>query len=170
MVEVELRTERPGDADAIRDVHRRAFQRDDEGRLVAALRSQGLVAVSLVAERDGKVIGHVLFSDLTIETSQGAVPALALAPVAVLPEAQSQGVGSRLIHAALDRCRELGHTTVFVLGEPGYYRRFGFSAELAAPLDSPYRGPYFMALELVPGALSGLKGSSVVYPPPFRGL
>ena len=131
-----------------------------------ALRAQGYARVSLVAESDAEVVGHILFSEITIQTESGLVPVLSLAPMSVLPELQNTGVGSRLVREGLDRCRQLGYGIVFVLGHPAYYPRFGFSAALAAPLDAPFSGESFMALELVPGALEGLRGT-VEYSPPF---
>lgn len=161
-----IRAEKPADGPAISYVHRRAFARDDEARLVEHLREGRFARVSLVAEIDSRVTGHVLFSDLSIVTATGVQPALALAPLAVLPEYQSQGIGSELVRQGLDACRSAGHTIVIVLGHPHYYRRFGFSPELALRLESPYAGESFMALELLPGALVGITGR-VEYPPPF---
>ena len=122
--------------------------------------------MSLVAVADGQLVGHILFSDLPIVTPDGVVPALALAPLAVLPERQRQGVGIALTEQGIEACRQMGARIVIVLGHPEYYPRFGFSAELARPLESPYAGASFMALELVPGALAGVRGQ-VEYPPPF---
>ena len=101
----------------------------------------------------------------------GVLPALALAPMAVLPEWQRQGIGSMLVRAGLDLCREAGHEIVIVLGHPEFYPRFGFSADLARPLTSPYSsaGDAWMALELVPGALRRVAGE-VRYPLPFSTL
>jgi putative acetyltransferase len=166
-VNIQTRVERAADLDAIRHVNRLAFGQDDEASLVDALRDGGYVRVSLVAEYEGRVVGHVLFSDLPITTEAGTVPALALAPLAVLPEFQNRGIGSELVRRGLDLCRERGHRIVVVLGHPGFYPRFGFSAELATRLASPFAGgESFMAAELVPGALDGVSGR-VVYPPPF---
>jgi putative acetyltransferase len=164
-----LRPEQPPDHDAIRDVNRLAFGQEDEARLVDALREGGYARVSLVAELDGLVVGHVLFSDLPIVTEAGKVEALALAPLAVLPSHQNRGVGSTLVREGLRVCRVRGHRIVIVLGHPGFYHRFGFSAGLAEPLRSTYSGESYMALELVPGALDGVEGE-VRYPPPFGGL
>jgi putative acetyltransferase len=162
-----VRPEVAADHEAIRHVHRLAFDQDEEARLVDALREGGWVRVSLVAERAGRVVGHILFSDLPILTGDGTVPALALAPLAVLPEFQRQGIGSALVRRGLDECRQQGHKIVVVLGHPGYYPWFGFSAKLAAQLGSPFSGKdAFMAVELVPGALGGVTGR-VQYPPPF---
>jgi putative acetyltransferase len=165
-----VRLEKPDDAAAVREVHRLAFERADEGQLVDALRAGGHARLALVAEEDGHVIGHILFSDLIIVTPQGRVSALALAPLAVIPSRQRHGIGSSLVRDGLRLCAEQGHRVVIVLGYPGYYPRFGFSAELARRLSSPYSGTdSFMALELVAGALEGVAGD-VQYPPPFAAL
>jgi putative acetyltransferase len=167
MSERHLRPETSADHEAIRNVNRLAFGQDDEARLVDALRDGGFLRVSLVAEQGGQVVGHILFSDLPIITEAGTIPALSLAPMAVLPEFQRQGIGSALVRRGLDECRKQGHKIVIVLGHPAFYPRFGFSAKLAERLVSPFPGgKAFMALELVPGALDGVKGR-VQYPPPF---
>jgi putative acetyltransferase len=164
---VAVRAEVPGDLDAIRSVNRLAFGQEDEAALVDALRDGGHVRASLVAEVDGRVVGHILFSELPIVTSTGMVPALALAPMAVLPEFQHLGIGSELVRCGLDVCRDAGHMIVVVLGHPRFYPRFGFSPALAARLASPFSGKEsFVAAELVPGALDGVAGR-VEYPPPF---
>jgi putative acetyltransferase len=163
-----IRPETTGDHEAIRQVNRLAFGQDEEARLVDALREGGYVRLSLVAERDGQVVGHILFSELPIITEAGTVPALALAPMAVLPAFQGQGIGSALIRRGLEICRDEGHRIVIVLGHPDYYPRFGFSAKLAESLSSPFGGGQaWMALDLMPGALAGMVGR-VQYPPPFN--
>ena len=162
---VQVRAEDDADFGAIRTVNREAFGTVAEADLVDALRANGDAALSLVAESDSGVVGHVLFSDLPVRTSARDVAALALAPMSVLPRWQRRGVGSALVRAGLDRCREAGFEAVVVLGHPTYYPRFGFSARLAAPLQAPFSGPAFMALELVPGALSA--GGVVRYPDAF---
>jgi putative acetyltransferase len=167
-VKLNIRPETSADHGAIRHVNRLAFGQDAEARLVDALRDGGYVRASLVAEKDQQVVGHILFSDLSIVTEAGTVPALALAPMGVLPEVQNQRIGSALVGRALEVCREQGHRIVVVLGQPHFYQRFGFSSKLAVHLESPYSGrESFMAVELVPGALDGVKGR-VQYPPPFE--
>lgn len=161
-----IRSETSLDYPAIRSINSLAFTSDAEARLVDALRQDGYVRVSLVAEMAGQVVGHILFSDLPILTTAGTVPALALAPMAVLPEVQKQGIGSALVRQGLEACRQQGHRIVVVLGHRHFYPHFGFSPELARQLQSPYSGESFMALELVPGALAGVSGR-VVYPLPF---
>lgn len=154
---------------AIRQVNRLAFGGEGEARLVDALRDGGFARISLVAEEDGRIIGHILFSILTIATPQGEIEALSLAPLAVVPSQQRRGIGSSLVREGLRACREAGHRIVIVLGHPEFYPRFGFSAKLTGPLRSPYSGPSFMAVELVPDALRGIEGE-VRYPAPFDDL
>jgi putative acetyltransferase len=164
-----IRPETSADHAAIREVNRLAFGGEDEARLVDALRDGGFVRISLVAEEDSRIIGHILFSVLTIATPQGEIEASSLAPMAVVPSHQRRGIGSSLVREGLRACREAGHRIVIVLGHPEFYPRFGFSAKLAEPLRSVYSGPAFMAVELVPDALKGIEGE-VRYPPPFEGL
>ena len=162
-----IRPESTADEDAIRHVNRLAFGQGEEARLVDALREGGFVRVSLVAEQEGRVVGHILFSDLPIITGSGTMPALALAPMAVLPDFQRQGIGSALVQRGLEACRQQGHRVVVVLGHSHFYPRFGFSPKLAARLESPFSGSdSFMAVELMVGALDGVAGR-VQYPPPF---
>jgi putative acetyltransferase len=163
-----IRSEAASDFDTIRHVNRTAFESDAEANLVDALWDGGYVEVSLVAEVDGEVVGHILFTRLPIVTEGGTVDALSLAPMAVLPSHQRQGIGSRLVQEGLEACREKGHKIVVVLGHPEFYPRFGFSPDLAKSLESPFGGgEAWMAMELVPDALAGVEGR-VEYPPPFH--
>src|SRR5262249_7015656 len=118
-----VRPERPGDVTAIHAVHAAAFPTDEEARLVDRLRDAGRALVSLVAEADGAIIGHVLFSPVSVGSASG----VGLAPVAVLPAYQGRGVGSSLVREGLAVCRQGGYPFAVVIGGPGYYRRFGFS-------------------------------------------
>jgi putative acetyltransferase len=163
---VTIRPETEHDRDAIFRVHSLAFGREDEARLVDALREGGFAPVSLVAQSAGQIVGHVLFSELSIEGREGLLSALALAPLAVIPEFQRRGIGSELVSRGLDLCRYQGHRIVIVVGHPGFYPRFGFSRALTRGLCSPYSGESFMAAELAQGALRGITGA-VHYPPPF---
>lgn len=141
-----LRYELPSDCDAIRAVHTAAFPTDAEARLVDALRDAGRLTLSLVAMIGDSVVGHVALSPVTID---GETVGLGLAPVAVRPEQQGRGVGGRLIREALDRCRADGVPLVVVLGEPGYYRRFGFVPASRYGLSDPYGGgDAFLAIRL----------------------
>ena len=165
MDSVQIRAETEADVAAVREVNRRAFGREQEARLVDRLRGAGHERLSLVAEEEGRVLGHIVFSDAVIRTESNEVAALALGPVAVVPERQGRGIGSALIREGLGLCSEAGHRIVVLLGHPNYYPRFGFSAELAGNLSSRYSGEAFMALELMPGALSGVSGEFVFAPP-----
>ena len=151
----------------IRRINEEAFGGPDEAKLVDNLRADGHVLVSLVAELDSGIVGHILFSRMWIKNpTKELVSAVALAPVAVLPEHQQRGIGGRLIRHGLELLREQGEKIVIVLGHPGYYPKFGFSTEKARLLESPFPVEAFMAIELSPGVLDGIQGA-VVYPPAF---
>jgi putative acetyltransferase len=166
---VRIRTERGGDVaerSAIRSVNEAAFGGSEEADLVDQLRADQHVLLSLLAECERGVVGHILFSRMWIETASGLSPAVALAPVAVLPERQRQGIGRRLIEHGLDLLRSQGERILIVVGHPGYYPRFGFSTDNAALLEGPFPREAFMAMELANGALAGVQGR-VIYPPAF---
>ena len=158
-----IRDETEADHAAVGRLHRLAFGGDAEARLVDALRQSGAAAVSLVAESGGVVVGHLLLSAL-----EAPERALALAPLAVLPDRQRQGVGSALVRAALTRAREGGWAAAFVLGDPAYYGRFGFRADAARGYASPHAGEHFLAVPLGPEPLPGV--GAVVHPAPFAAL
>jgi len=169
-VPILVREEANQDHEAVRQINRRAFDQEEEGQLVDALRAGNFARISLIAETDKQVVGHIMFSDLAIITTNGTIAALALAPMAVLPDFQRQGIGSALVRRGLEICKVRGHRIVVVLGHPDFYPRFGFSAKSAESLESPYGGgPSFMAIELVPGALHGVAGK-VAYAEPFNNL
>ncbi len=162
-----IRTERTGDEAGIRSVHLAAFAHDGqqgtaEANLVDALRAAAAFPpeLSVVAEADGRIIGHLLISHASIETASGAVPCLALAPLAVSPGYEHLHTGTKLMRHALARAARSGHRLTVVLGHPKYYRRFGFRP--APPRGITCRWPVppeaFMVLELVPGALDGVRG------------
>lgn len=136
------------DAADIRAVHLAAFPGPVEADLVEALDRDGDAVISLVAEVEGRVVGHVLLSRMRVSGGDRTYCALGLAPIGVTPGFQGTGIGKRLIEKALAAARDAGEELVFLLGEPGYYRRFGFSTDAATPFASPYAGPYFMALAL----------------------
>lgn len=169
--EMILRNERPDDLEPIRAINRQAFKGEAEVHLIDQLRRDGDIVLSLVALVNGEAVGHILFSELESLTHGGSIKAVALAPMAVKPEFQEHGIGSALVERGLAICRELGYTVVVVLGHPDYYPRFGFSAEKAQALQSPYAmlGSAYMALDLVPGALDGVEGT-VRYPEAFSKL
>jgi putative acetyltransferase len=152
-----IRVEQPGDVPHIRDIAAHAFGQRTEADLIDRLRADGAVLVSLVAVTDrGELVGHILFSRLRIDRGGGRVAeAAALAPLAVRPEHQRQGIGSALIQAGITACDARGLGGVVVLGHPRLYRRFGFSPATARDLHAPFSGDAFMALELRPGILVG---------------
>ena len=165
-----VRSEGPADHPAIRRAHDAAFGRESEGRLVDALRRGGRFVpdMSLVAVApDGGIVGHVLHSTVDLEVDGLPVRGAALAPLAVLPEHQRTGIGTKLVREALHRLRLLRYRAVIVLGDPDYYGRFGFSRELSVPIASPYAGEAHQALELEPGVLAGATRGEVRYPPAF---
>jgi putative acetyltransferase len=168
-----IRSETPFDIKDIFAVHNDAFAQDGEARLVNALRNDGdfTADLSLVAVHDDRIIGHVLFPPITIESAdatQKSVPARALAPLGVDPAFQCQGVGAALLNEGLKTCRHLGHGAVIVVGHPGYYPRFGFSTARTFGITAPFPCPdeAFMAIELIHGALDDVHGM-VRYPPAF---
>jgi putative acetyltransferase len=161
-----IRDEQPHDREQARKVNEAAFGRSDEADLIDGLRAEGAVLLSLVAEVECKIIGHIVFSRMTVETAQGSVAAVSLAPMAILPAHQGRTIGSQLVRRGLDQLRERGERIVIVLGHKHYYPRFGFSPEKARNLASPFPPEAFMALELSDGALAGVCGV-VRYPAAF---
>lgn len=145
---VTSRSETPEDRSAIQAVNDAAFGQPDEAQLVDELRREEVVLISLVAEFEKQIIGHILFSRMWMDTANGPILAAALAPMAVLPEYQRQGIGGHLIRRGLDVLREQGERIVIALGHRGYYPRFGFSKEKARLLDHPFPPEAFMAIEL----------------------
>ena len=122
---VTIRNEEARDIGQVREVLRRAFPTDAESQLVDALRANGKATISLVAELNGQVAGHILFSPVST-TPPGEAKGIGLAPVAVRPDVQAQGIGSKLIREGLSLCKALGFDYCVVLGDPKYYQRFGF--------------------------------------------
>ncbi len=157
---IRVRSEQPADGDRVFSIQEAAFDRRDEAELVAVLRASADPQLSLVAERAGRVVGHVFFSPVSIESGTEAPACAGLAPVAVHPAQQGRGVGSALIRTGLERCSELGWGAVFLVGNPAYYSRFGFV--LAAPRGLHYESeafdPVFQVIELEEGSLGGSRG------------
>ncbi|WP_254507069.1 GNAT family N-acetyltransferase [Anatilimnocola floriformis] len=162
----DIRAEQPGDSAAIDALVRAAFGQDEEMLLVRSLRDGGFNLLSLVAVRGKEIAGHLLFTRLLIEGVDQTWNAVALAPIAVSPDRQRSGIGSQLMRTGLLQLKDRGESIVVVLGHEHYYPRFGFSAQLAESLISPFPGPHWMALELLPGALKDVRGQ-VKYVPPF---
>ena len=162
-----IRPETANDHAAIRAVVTAAFGQQVEGDLVDALRKDGDLVLSLVAEVDGEIVGHVGFSRLWIEQDGQRMPGISLAPVSVLPQHQHKGIGRALVGAGHLRLKAKGESIVFVLGDPAYYQRFGFSVAAAAPFACVYQGEHLQALRLAADAPAT---GSVVYAPAFGAL
>lgn len=154
-----IRPECAGDAAAIHDLVERAFAPmpfadGDEQDLVDQLRSDGDLAVSLVAvDAQGSIIGHIGFSPVTID--HAACRWFQMAPVSVCPGCQRQGVGSALIEAGLTRMRDQGAMGVAVVGNPAYYERFGFGVIEGLAPASAHDLPYFRAQSFTASAPAG---------------
>lgn len=170
---IRIRRERADDLGGVREVNLSAFETDLEANIVDALRAQASPLVSLVAvgkdvdHADEIVMGHILFSPVTL-SSQPELPIMGLAPMAVIPARQRQGVGSDLVRAGIDACRDAGCVAVVVLGHADYYPRFGFVPASRFGLVSEYDVPddVFMAMELTAGVLRGNAGT-IRYHPAF---
>ncbi len=159
MNRMQIREEREDDASAVYAVNAAAFETSAEAALVDLLRRQARPVVSLVAEVDGSIVGHIMFSPAAL-TGPEQCRLMALGPMAVSPRCQRRGIGSALVHAGLDRCRALGFDAVVVLGHPAFYPRFGFQPASRFDLRCEYDAPddAFMTIELVAGALEGKSG------------
>jgi len=167
VTDADVRVATPADLDAIVALHRAAFGRDAEGTLVRRLVAAGRDAVSLVAvDEHDAVLGHVLFTVVTIEEGDDG-KALGLAPVAVHPDYQRQGIGHALIEEGIGACFVQEARAVFVLGSPAYYTKFGFGKAASHGLqDTSDAGNAFQVLALTIEGLAGYKGC-VKYAPEF---
>ncbi len=164
-----IRHEKPSDITAIHNVLVTAFPTEAEANLVRSLRNAERLVTSLVAELESSIVGHIVFSSVAIE-AKPAGRGVGLAPVAVHPSVQRQGVGSQLIRDGLRACKNSTQTFCVVLGEPAYYMRFGFRSAAQWKLENEYgAGDEFMAIELVPDALASIQGL-VRYAPEFADL
>lgn len=155
-----IREETESDIEAIWKVHSDAFETDAEANMVNALRRSGCDHISLVAETDNNIVGHILFTPVKLTGTDNRLKIMGLAPMAVMTQYQNKGIGSQLVKAGLERCQERGFDAVVVLGHPGYYPRFGFIPSIKYDIKSEYNVPddVFMILELVPGCLKNKKG------------
>lgn len=162
-----VRDEEEKDWAAVHALNASAFETPTEADLVDALRQQVSPLVSLVAEIDLAIVGHILFSPVTL-SGFSHLRIMGLAPMAVLPARQRSGIGSTLVGAGLEKCREMGYGAVVVLGHPKYYPRFGFSPSTRFGLSCEYDVPeeVFMVCELREGFLRGAHGT-IKYHPAF---
>ena len=167
---IQIRTEILEDRMAVKEVNTLAFEREEEANFVNEIRSSEnfIPALSLVAIKGEEVVGHILFSRITVKTANEEIPILALAPMAVKPAFQNQGIGSRLVEEGLEMCRNTEYPLVVVLGHSQFYPRFGFSPARPKGIEPPFdvRDEVFMVIELKSGALEKIRGK-VKYPPAF---
>jgi predicted N-acetyltransferase YhbS len=164
-----IRREKKEDFNSINEVNEQAFKQKDESELIKRIRASKnfIPDLSLVAEVNGKIIGHILFSKIKI-IGVKEYESLALAPMAVLPEFQNKGIGRKLIKEGLKKARELGFNSVIVVGHHDYYPRFGFERASKWNIKCPFEVPNeaFLAIELKDGALTE-KSGIVEYPKEF---
>jgi putative acetyltransferase len=167
---MQIRFERAADADQIRCVNEAAFGTPAEADLIDALRREAEPVISLIAEDGGAIVGHILFSPVSLSSDENLRVA-GLAPMAVVPNRQRCGIGSALVQAGLDECLRFGFLAVVVLGHRDFYPRFGFVPASRFGISSTYDVPddVFMALELQPGALSEKRGL-IRYHTAFEGV
>jgi putative acetyltransferase len=169
-----IRPESRADYSQISDINFLAFNnQENESKLIELIRqSENFIPeLSLVADKNGEIIGHILISTISLVTEQGSIPTLGLAPMAVKPGYQQQGIGSELVIKALERCKAMGFKHIFVLGHPNFYPKFGFVPSKNFSVTPPFPVPaeVFMALELVEGSLNCLHGK-IEYPPAFNSV
>jgi putative acetyltransferase len=155
-----IRIEEHEDIDEINAVNQAAFAGSTEALLVRRLRDEDAVTLSLVAEVDYEIVGHILFSPVTLEFNLMNKQYVGLAPLAVLPAYQNQKIGSQLVRAGLEKCMAMGWSGAFVLGDPKYYARFGFQRADKFGFFCEYdeTGDHFMAAAIRPGGLDGSGG------------
>lgn len=157
---VTIRQEYEEDFEDIREVNEEAFNQPDEADLVETLRAGEKVIASLVAEEEQTIVGHILFTEASIDGSD--IKVAGLAPMAVLPEFQNQGIGTQLIEEGLDECMSQGYDVIIVLGHVDYYPRFGFKPAseygITSEWDEQIQEDAFMVLELHTGRLDGITG------------
>ena len=166
---MKIRQEQKSDHKRVYEINGQAFEQEYEAELVEKIRvgESFVPELSLVAEKDGEIVGHILFSKIKI-AGEEEYDSLALAPMAVTPELQRQGIGSELVTVGLETARKLGFESVILVGHKDYYPRFGFEKASKWGIKCPFPVPdeAFMAIELTEGSLEG-KAGTVSYPKEF---
>jgi predicted N-acetyltransferase YhbS len=169
-MKIDIRPETDKDYRAIYNLTMRTFGRQNEAKLIDALRKteQFNPALSLTAKYRQQIVGHILFYPISIVDGDKKIETLALAPMSVLSEYQRKGIGSKLVKVGLGKAKKEGFTSVIVVGHPHFYSRFGFSPASTWGIKSPFKVPNesFMGIELAPNALKDAQGT-VRYPKAF---
>ncbi len=166
---MEIRREEKKDHTIVYEINRLAFGQENESQLIEKIRkgSNFVPELSLIAEIDNKIVGHILFSRIKI-VGGSVFESLALAPMAVIPEFQKQGIGGKLIKKGIEKAKELGFDSIIVLGHKEYYPKFGFQRASKWSIECPFEVPdeAFRAIELTEKAFEG-KAGTVQYPEEF---
>lgn len=159
-MQVFIREEHPDDIEAIRSVNEKAFAQSQESHIVDALRSNSAALLSLVAIVDNEIVGHIIYSPATVHSEHGDILGAALGPMAVLPEYQRKGIGSKLVDTGNQELRAKDVPFIIVLGHPHYYPRFGFEPASRHGIRCEWEVPddVFMVLILDQGKMSGISG------------
>ena len=171
MDQIVIRKEWAKDFSQVRKLNEAAFETDDEARLVDILRDSNINVISLVAEENGVILGHILFSPVELSNNPERIAITGLAPMAILPDYQKKGIGSALVRKGLEYCRKASYKAVVVLGHPEYYPKFEFVPSVQFNIKSEYDVPenVFMVKELEKGALKNCSGV-IKYHNAFGGL
>ncbi|MPQ48645.1 GNAT family N-acetyltransferase [Marinifilum sp. N1E240] len=172
-MKINIRPENKNDYSVITMINDMAFGQEAEGKLVEKLRKNRkfIKELSLVASMGNEVVGHILFFPILIKSNEKEFQSLALAPMSVIPELQSLGIGSQLVEKGLSKAKKLGHQSVIVLGHDKYYPKFGFKPASKFDITAPFEVPdqAFMAIELEKNSLDCVQGC-VEYPKEFNDL
>lgn len=168
-IPITIKQETDEDFRSIYTIHKQAFDQNNEAELILQLRQTKIFdsRLSLIAFYKTEAVGHILFYPLILKTKNVSIQTLGLVPLAVKPQFQNQGIGSFLVKEGLKRARNLDYKSVFVVGNPEYYKRFGFSLFRGITNNIGVSPDHFMALELVTGSLKNIEGK-LIYPPEFN--
>jgi putative acetyltransferase len=165
---MKIRPENSDDIAKVCEINAAAFDADTEAKLINVLRESCESYISLVAEVDGELVGHILFTPVELVGDRSGLKLMGLGPMAVMPKYQNKGIGSQLVKEGVEQCLRRGYDAVVVLGHPKYYPRFGFVPSVQYGIKSEYEVPdeVFMILELKKNSLKGISGI-IKYNPAF---